>query len=277
MPKAADLCRIGPRFMGQPYSKMDCQAFVEKCLQEIGIQDNLPGSNAWYRRMTWTGTPEECKASFGRIPPGAFLFILKHDGNEPEKYKSDGIGNASHIGIYTGMTGKEMCAAAAEAGVKDAERFNFGDGAINSSSTHASVCTSKVAGKAISGGWNRVGLWDRLSYDIDLDPEGSDESMTATVWASSGATVNLRSKPSAAASLVDQVPIGSTVTVISTSDDWSTVNWCGKKGYMMTKFLIFGTVQPGEDDTVDKDTITVSRARLMAVYSELGAILGVVG
>ena len=116
MKTATALIRAAPRFLGTPYSTIDCQAFVEAALREIGIRENLAGSNAWFRHMTWTGTPEECKRSFGKIPPGAFIFILEHDGNEPEKYRPDGIGNASHIGIYTGMTGDEMVKIAKEAG-----------------------------------------------------------------------------------------------------------------------------------------------------------------
>ena len=116
MPSAKDIVlRAAPKYLGTPYSKMDCQAFVEACLKDIGISKNLPGSNAWYRTMTWVGTPEECEHSFGSIPVGAFLYVLKQDGGEPEKYKSDGIGNANHIGIYTGMTGKEMVELAKQA------------------------------------------------------------------------------------------------------------------------------------------------------------------
>lgn len=54
---------------------MDCQKFVEKCLADVGIKKDLAGSNAWFRYMTWTGTPEECKKKFGKVPAGAFLFI----------------------------------------------------------------------------------------------------------------------------------------------------------------------------------------------------------
>ena len=74
---AKQLARAGYTYIGRLYSEMDCQAFVEQCLADCGMKINLPGSNAWYRRMDWTGTPEECKAQFGRIPVGAFLFILK--------------------------------------------------------------------------------------------------------------------------------------------------------------------------------------------------------
>lgn len=72
---AAVLSTAGARFLGRSYSEMDCQKFVEKCLAEVGIKKDLPGSNAWFRYVTWTGTPEECKKKFGKIPAGCFLFI----------------------------------------------------------------------------------------------------------------------------------------------------------------------------------------------------------
>ncbi|MBR3494215.1 MAG: leucine-rich repeat domain-containing protein [Clostridia bacterium] len=133
----------GDKYLYVPYSVMDCQAFVERCLKDAGLYWNLAGSNAWYRQMTWTGSPEECIATFGYIPVGAFLYILKQDGGEPDKYKPDGLGNASHIGIYIGRK----------------------DGAIHSSYSKGGVFYSKFSGSTIpNGGWNRVGLWYRLDY-----------------------------------------------------------------------------------------------------------------
>ena len=267
MPKAVDLLSVAPKYLGIPYSKMDCQAFVERCLMDIGIDDNLPGSNAWYRRMTWVGTPEECKSSFGDIPRGAFLFILKQDGNEPEKYRSDGIGNASHIGIYTGMTGQQMCV---ESGVMDASRYDFGNGAINSSSSHGCVCTSKFAGKSIRNGWNRIGLWDALIYDFEL-PGGDTyggEIMTAKVTAPSGSTVKMRAKPSTSCRTYWDVPVGETVTVNSQDGEWSAISWAGKDGFMQTKYLIDEPGNPG-------NTITISREKLEKIYQEIGEMLKV--
>lgn len=136
----------GEKYLGTPYSVMDCQAFVEACLRDAGLTLDLPGSNAWYRQMTWTGTPEECIALFGYIPKGAFLYILEFDGNEPDKYKPDGLGNASHIGIYTGL-------------------YHGGrKGAMASSKSRGGVIHSYFAGQTINGGWNRVGLWIELDY-----------------------------------------------------------------------------------------------------------------
>lgn len=138
---------VGFKYLGTPYSVMDCQAFVEKCLSDCGERKDLAGSNAWFREVHNNGviyTPEECVRQLGTVPPGAFLFILKNDGGEPAKYKPDGLGNASHIGIVT---------------------MPRGEGAIHSSSSRGMVCESKFAGKTIkNGGWNRVGLWNRVEY-----------------------------------------------------------------------------------------------------------------
>ena len=142
MANAVDVAKAGCKYLGTPYSRLDCQAFVEQCLADNGVWRNLAGSNAWYREMTWRGTPEECKRQFGEIPKGAFLFILEKDGKEPEKYRKDGLGNASHIGLYIGRE----------------------SGAIHSPYSKNGVYYSYFAGSTINGGWNRVGLWNELDY-----------------------------------------------------------------------------------------------------------------
>ena len=92
---AEDMSLAGDKYLGRSYSEMDCQKFIEKCMADVGYKRDLPGSNAWFRDMTWTGTPEECVRQFGQIPKGALLFILEQDGREPAKYRGDGIGNSS--------------------------------------------------------------------------------------------------------------------------------------------------------------------------------------
>ena len=272
MPSAKDLIRAAPRYLGTPYSKLDCQAFVEACLKDIGINKNLHGSNAWYRTMTWVGSPKECKRYFGKVPIGAFLFILKHDDREPERYKSDRIGNASHIGIYTGLTGQEMAIVAAADGVENANKYNFGDGAVNSSSIHGCVCTSKFEGKSINGGWNRVGLWDVLSYDINLD-SGSDKKMTGTIYAQSGSTVNMRVTPTTDAPLVERVPVGANVEVDGESENWYLIKYKGKKGYIMKSFVSFINA-PDSNQQISGETVIVNKKELEAIYDKIGNWLG---
>ena len=96
-------------YVGIPYSKLDCQAFVEQVLKDLGVRKsdgnpyNWKGSNSmWRNHITWKGTIEECKKKFGEIPLGAFLFLLKWDGKEAERGYHDGLGNATHVGLYVG-------------------------------------------------------------------------------------------------------------------------------------------------------------------------------
>ena len=288
MATAKELIDVAPNYLGVPYSHLDCQAFVERCLRDIGIRKDLNGSNTWYRYILengWVGSPEECKALFGTIPEGAFLFILEHDGKEPEKYRQDGIGNASHIGIYTAMTGEEMVALAIAEGDTEAGKYNFGNGAIHSSSTRKAVATSNFAGKTINGGWNRIGLWTAISYGEQIDSiihgdKPGGETMVATVYSDNGKPVNFRKKPSTSAALVDQIPVGEQVEVTERGSDWCSCKWKGKTGYIMTQFLIFGEYVPGEDTdpTPTPDgMVLVNRGELEKVYDMIGNLLGVRG
>ena len=288
MPKGSELARVGCPYLGVKYSEMDCQAFVERCLSDIGIKKDLAGSNAWYRYVMkngWVGSPEECKATFGTIPEGAFLFILKNDGKEPAKYHGDGIGNASHIGIYTGLSGQEMVDIAVRSGDTRAVNYKFGDGAINSSSTHGAVSTSKFVGKSISGGWNRVGLWGAISYGEPIDiiihgDKPGGKTMVATVYSDNGKPVNFRKKPSMSAALMDQIPVGEQVEVTEQGSEWCLCKWKGKTGHIMTQFLIFGEYVPGEntDSTPAPDgMVLVNREELEKVYDMIGNLLGVRG
>jgi len=59
--------------------EMDCQGFVEAVLVLVGVKKDWTGSNAIWRNLAWKGTPEECKAKYGKIPAGALLFIWTDD------------------------------------------------------------------------------------------------------------------------------------------------------------------------------------------------------
>ena len=125
---------VGFEKIGTPYSEMDCQTFVEWCFRKCGYDKNLAGSNAWFRYGMNHGaimTPEDCVRQLGCVPKGAVLFIHAFDGGEPEKYKNDGLGNASHMGIGTLPRGK---------------------GAIASSKSRGGVQESEFKGRSIKGG-----------------------------------------------------------------------------------------------------------------------------
>ena len=225
----------GDKYIGTPYSRMDCQGFVERCLADAGLKKDLAGSNAWYREVRkngWVGTPEECKARFGRIPAGAFLFILKQDGGEKARGYRDGLGNASHIGIYTGR----------------------GQGALHSSSSRGCVTESTFAGKTIrNGGWNTVGLWQELDYGGDVNAQlGHREEAkqmatmiqttldgAATVNSANGKPVRVRTKPTTKSDTITTLPVGTGVEVLETNGDWCRIAYA-QTGWMMKQYLSEG-------------------------------------
>lgn len=272
MVSAEQFSMNGDQFLGRVYKNndFDCQDFVEKTMKTVGITDNLPGSNAWYRKMTWVGTPRECIAKFGCIPKGALLFILKQDGKEPDKYKGDGIGNASHIGIKTGRTGEQMVKHAISQGVSNAAAYNYGSGAIHSSSSRGHVVTSNFADKEISGGWNRIGLWNKFSYgqkiDSILNGNQKKEEVVIIVGVAKviGGTLNLRAEPSANSARLTGIPEGAKVNVLASDGTWSNVTYNGITGYVMSKYL-------KEEKGV---SITLSQDNAIALYEALKASLG---
>jgi len=142
-----EFSKAGDKYLGRKYEEMDCQGFVERCMADVGYPRDLGGSNSWYRECMkngWVGSPEECAKEFGSVPKGALLFILEAVSvSTSAKFRNDGVGDATHMGIVTGR----------------------GDGAIHSSKSRGGVVTSKFKGKTIpNGGWNRVGLLDVFDY-----------------------------------------------------------------------------------------------------------------
>ena len=83
------------------YSDCDCQAFVEKVLYDAGVRKpnggayNWKGSNdMWRNALDWRGSVEDCISIYGKVPDGAWVFILKYDGGEKDRGYNDGEGNA---------------------------------------------------------------------------------------------------------------------------------------------------------------------------------------
>lgn len=99
------------------------------------------------------------------------------------------------------------------------------------------------------------------------------EIKTATVWADSGRTVNLRSKPDGA--LIDRVPVGATVIVSGQQDGWSRISYNNQTGWMMDKFLrLAGETETPDQPTGDTVTITLPRTLAEQLRDALGNALG---
>ncbi len=99
------------------YKQMDCQAFLEHCINENGSPKiNYRGSNDMFRNaLNWVGTLKEAE-TLGYLQPGVWVFIRDFDGKEPQRYKKDGLGNAHHVGMYTKKPGIEVVHSSASRG-----------------------------------------------------------------------------------------------------------------------------------------------------------------
>ena len=146
-------------YIGIPYSTLDCQAFVEQVLRDLGVRKpdgsvyNWRGSNSMFRNyIGWRGTIAECKKKFGFIPEGAFLFLVKNDGGEEEKGYHDGLGNASHVGLYVNGDPREVyqCMDSQE---EKGSRPNAG----------VAYCKLNV--------FTHVGLMSMIDYETEPEPE----------------------------------------------------------------------------------------------------------
>lgn len=247
---AEEFSRAGDQFLGRSYEEMDCQALVERMMAAVGYKRDLGGSNSWYRECRsngWTGTPEECVKEFGSVPKGALLFIREDvSASTPGKFRSDGIGDITHMGVKTGR----------------------GDGAIHSSRSRGCVCTSKFRDRTIpNGGWNRVGLLNVFSYGKNVDwvlehtgkeqGDGRNEGtvpdvpskkeaipMKGTVTAKSGGTVKLRQKPSTDCPIYWVIPVGTEMEIVDQRENWSKCICGGLTGWMKNEFIRTG----GEED-----------------------------
>lgn len=89
------------------------------------------------------------------------------------------------------------------------------------------------------------------------------ELYKATVTASSGSTVNLRSTPDGA--IVTRVPIGTVVSVYENTGEWSHIRADGVDGWMQSAFL----AQDGNGDAEENVSVTLPRSVALAMMDAL--------
>lgn len=141
---------------GESRSRLDCQGLIEICVRENGGSMSYSGSNDMFRNACdWTGTLAEARAQ-GKLVPGALLFLVSQTGDYPEQYHADGLGNASHVGLYCGDPAAEVVHASSGAG--------------------KTVATTLKETK-----WTHVGLAKAIQYD-DL-PSGESTPNTQIQYA----------------------------------------------------------------------------------------------
>lgn len=149
------------------YGKVDCQAFVELCVNRCGGKMAYKGSNDMLRNAcAYLATISNAKAE-GKLVPGAGLLIIKEvSESTPKEYRGDGLGDATHVGFFVGD------GALYDVDSKGKSRL--------CNTVHSSDSRKRVVGGTLGGGWTHVILFKEIDYDVDI-PTGVALSGTLTV------------------------------------------------------------------------------------------------
>ena len=193
--------------------------------------------------------------------PGMIAFKAREPGVQgyalPEKYRQGGKSYTGDIRDYyhVGLVSRD------------------GAHVLNAQSSATGFVSSALTAK---NGWDYVGYGMHIDYgDEDTTPkqeEGKTTMEKATVTATSGTTVNMRVKPSVTANLVDRVPVGAQVDIVSSGSEWSIIKYDGLTGYMMTRYLT-------KDGTAGTDTTELDalKERIAKLEERVQALEGGVG
>ena len=250
--------------------KCDCIGLVKGALRMAGCNPSgLSGTN-YASRYTIEGFSKI--ASTGQLKYGYVVLKGRPPGSDgydlPDKYKPGGssyngdLTDYYHIGIVIQESPLKI---------------------LHMTSPNAKIDTQL-------GKWGYVGTLPQVAYGSQPEPSPSPEPtpepepggdpVKATVYAENGKPVNLRKSPSKSAALVEQVPVGSEVTVNMEGDEWCLITWKNYTGYMMTQFLLFEDEgsDEGQDEGIpegddDEDMIYVSRKDLQEIYDKLDFML----
>ena len=243
------------------YTTLDCQEAVEEALHRSGVplsECNLSGSNAHYRNCLWRGLPERMTDLLGvkEVPAGMFTFIVEaEDSGTPAKYRGDGYGDATHMGIYMG-NGRTFNSSEKMGGVVVSTKFNGKKQAVSGSWNmvgwppwvDCGLTAGQVAaltGDANYTGGGTVGGETSAIGDTDSSALGAPVSVSVTTEAQSYATVvtpdgnpvKAREQPKKTAIWKYSIPNGTRVLLLGESGGYFKVHWLGKPRWVKKDFL----------------------------------------
>ncbi|MDD4279752.1 MAG: hypothetical protein PHX74_08480 [Candidatus Sumerlaeales bacterium] len=236
------------------YEHEDCQRFIKNTVLRAGGEiDEYAGSNDMFRNACSEIVP----LATAKLVPGMVLFIVAHDGGEPAKYQADGLGNASHIGWYTGGMYKVV---------------------------HSSATRGQVAASTLSNGWTHAGKLKAIHYGSNTtNPGVSEQPKTAQGYIKLPTTDNVfhRISPSKSSPWWGRINGGEAVEIVSDSGGWTRVRYGGHDGYVMSKFIT--TDASAQPDPIGGGTtpptlpqVDLIAARLNALKTQINAIAGIV-
>lgn len=192
----------------------DCIGLIIGALNRCGVKwPGIHGSN-WAARnaMAWLLPVSDASD----LAVGDIVYKARRPGETgyslPERYAADpDRADYYHVGVVRSVSPLRIVHCTSPGGV---------------------VTDAKLGKWAYRGG---LSLIDRSDYSPEDTPEAVCAG-TATVTASSGSTVNIRSGSSKSGKVLMKVPVGSEVTVLEVNGSWAMVE-VPMTGYIMTDFL----------------------------------------
>ena len=208
--------------LGWPYVRpgtndrngIDCSGLFVKMYRDQGAKI-YHGSNTIFR--------EYCEetgklTSVDQLQIGMAVFKRKDwtDADKSNRWYGTDPGNLSHIGYVESVHPLRII--------------------------HASTGTMCVTTDDKIGKWAYWGKLKDVDYSGTPSPEPSPDpepiTVTKIVFAENGKPVNLRYGPSLDKKIMDEIPVGETVTLSQIKGGWSKVTWRKKTGWMMSSFLV---------------------------------------
>ena len=110
--------------------------------------------------------------------------------------------------------------------------------------THCTEVPGGIKTDSSRGKWLYSGQFKKLEREEEIRM-----GKTMIVTAESGRTVNLRSAAGMVYPVLEQVPVGDLVEVISEADGWAYIQYGNRRGYMMAKYLTEGTEDQAGNST----------------------------
>ena len=196
----------------------DCIGLIIGALRRAGIKySGIHGSN-WFARKEIKGlskvnSVDDLKvgdAIFQTYEPGEAGYDLPGRYRKGGQYYNGDVRDYMHIGVVTSIEPLQI--------------------------THMWQPTVTV--DTSLKWWTYKGWIKKLGNEpSSVEPRTPVCGSKAKVVATSGATVNMRASPSLNARILGRIKLGTIVDIINPGENWAQIEWNGKKGYMMAKFL----------------------------------------
>lgn len=162
-------------------------------------------------------------------------------GYVPTSYLSNSLNNSNNSNNSSNSGVTAMSATGKVVNLTSGDTLNIRKEANNTSSASlgklSAGATVSITGRHKESGWYQINYNGQTGYVSDYYIEIVNQS-TSTTYKKTTANLNMRSGPSTSHSIITEIPSGTSVTVLSSSNGWDYVEYDGQKGYCSSSYLV---------------------------------------